>query len=62
MPPGGLLRSDAESRNIRIYTIAYGSDAKRDVLTEIANATQGKAYEGTPQNIVVVFREISTFF
>src|SRR5271170_1249188 len=56
------VRSDAESRNIRIYTIAYGSDAKRDVLTEIADATQGKAYEGTPQNIVVVFREISTFF
>jgi Ca-activated chloride channel family protein len=56
------IRSDSEARNIRIYTIAYGSDAERRTLAEIADATQGKAYEGTPQNIVEVFRDISTFF
>ncbi len=56
------VRTDAESRSIRIYTIAYGSDARRDLLKEIADATQGKSYEGTPQNIVDVFRDISTFF
>jgi Ca-activated chloride channel homolog len=56
------IRSDAEIHTIRIYTIAYGSDAKRDVLAQIANATQGKAYDGNPQNIVEVFRDISTFF
>lgn len=56
------IRSDAEIHTIRIYTIAYGSDARRDVLAQIANATQGKAYDGSPQNIVEVFRDISTFF
>jgi Ca-activated chloride channel family protein len=56
------VRADAESRSIRIYTIAYGNDARRDLLKEIADATQGKSYEGTPRNIVEVFRDISTFF
>ena len=65
MALGALLahiRSDPESHTIRIYTIAYGHDAKRGVLSEIAYATQGQAYDGTPQNIVEVFRDISTFF
>ena len=56
------IRADPESHTIRIYTIAYGHDARRDVLKEIADATEGKAYDGTPQNIVAVFRDISTFF
>jgi Ca-activated chloride channel homolog len=56
------VRADPESHTIRIYTIAYGHDARRDVLKEIADATQGKSYDGTPQNIVEVFRDISTFF
>jgi Ca-activated chloride channel family protein len=56
------IHSDAETHTIRIFTIAYGHDAKRDVLQQIANSTQGKAYDGTPANIVEVFRDISTFF
>ena len=56
------VRADAESHTIRIYTIAYGSDARRDVLEQIATATQGKSYTGDPKNIVEVFRDISTFF
>jgi Ca-activated chloride channel family protein len=56
------IRSSSEGNTIRIYTIAYGHDARRDVLTEIADATQGKSYDGTPQNVVEVFRDISTFF
>ncbi|MBV8115324.1 MAG: VWA domain-containing protein [Silvibacterium sp.] len=56
------IRADAETHTIRIYTIAYGSDARRDVLEQIATATQGKSYTGDPKNIVEVFRDISTFF
>ena len=56
------IRSDPESHTIRIYTIAYGHDAKRGILGEVAYATQGQTYDGTPQNIVEVFRDISTFF
>ncbi len=58
----GRIRADAESRPIRIFTIAYGKDAERSVLAQIAAASQGKAYDGTPQNVVEVFRDISTFF
>jgi len=56
------VRADAETHTIRIYTIAYGRDARRDVLEQIATATQGKSYTGDPKNIVEVFRDISTFF
>ena len=56
------IRYNGETRAIHVFTIAYGHDAKKDVLQQIADATQAKFYEGTPQNIVDVFRDISTFF
>jgi Ca-activated chloride channel family protein len=56
------MHSGGEGSSIRVFTIAYGSDAERSVLTQMADATQGKAYDGTPRNIVEVFRDISTFF
>jgi Ca-activated chloride channel family protein len=56
------IRFNGETRAIHVFTIAYGRDARKDVLQQIAEATQAKFYEGTPQNIVEVFRDISTFF
>src|SRR5215831_19137532 len=56
------IRFDGEQHNIHVFTIAYGKDAKKDILNQIAQATQAKFYEGTPQNIVGVFKDISTFF
>jgi Ca-activated chloride channel family protein len=56
------IHADAETHTIRVFTIAYGHYAQRGVLQQIADATQGKAYEGTPSNILEVFRDISTFF
>jgi Ca-activated chloride channel homolog len=56
------IRYNGETRAIHVFTIAYGKEAKKDVLRQIADATQAKFYEGTPQNIVEVFRDISTFF
>jgi Ca-activated chloride channel homolog len=56
------IQYDGETRAIHIFTIAYGKDARKDILQKIADATQAKFYEGTPQNIVEVFRDISTFF
>lgn len=58
----GKIHADAEAHTIRIFTIAYGHDAQRGVLQQMADASQGKAYDGTPANIVEVFRDISTFF
>lgn len=56
------IKYNGETRAIHVFTIAYGRDARKDILQQIADATQAKFYEGTPQNIVEVFRDISTFF
>jgi Ca-activated chloride channel family protein len=56
------IQYNGENRAIHVFTIAYGKDAKKSILQKIADATQAKFYEGTPQNIVGVFRDISTFF
>ncbi|MBI4850313.1 MAG: VWA domain-containing protein [Acidobacteria bacterium] len=56
------IRFDNEKNTIRVFTIAYGADAKEDILKSIADATQAKSYKGTPENIQAVFKEISTFF
>ena len=56
------IQFDGESHSIRVFTIAYGSDAKRDVLQRLSEATQAKSFDGNPQNIRSVFRDISTFF
>ena len=56
------IQFDGERHTIHVFTIAYGSDAKQEILSQIAQATQAKSYEGTPQNIVGVFKDISTFF
>ena len=55
-------RASGEGRQIRIFTIAYGSDANRDVLAKIAEASGGKAYTGDPQTIQAVYLQISSFF
>ena len=57
-----MIRSDNETRTIRVFTIGYGSAAQKDVLQKIADATQAKYYIGKPENIREVFRDISTFF
>ena len=56
------IQYNGETRAIHVFTIAYGRDARKDILQRIAESTQAKFYEGTPQNIVDVFRDISTFF
>src|SRR6516162_1811981 len=56
------IQYDGETKAIHVFTIAYGKDARKDILKQISDATQGKSYEGTPQNITSVFRDISTFF
>jgi hypothetical protein len=56
------IRYDGETHKIHVFTIAYGKDARKDILAQIAEATQAKSYEGTPETIVGVFKDISTFF
>jgi Ca-activated chloride channel family protein len=56
------IKFDSEHHTIRVFTIAYGDDAKKDILTKIADTTQAKFYAGNQENIRQVLREISTFF
>jgi Ca-activated chloride channel homolog len=56
------IRFDNERQTIRVFTIAYGDDAKKEVLQQIADATQAKFYQGNQQNIRQVLRDIATFF
>jgi Ca-activated chloride channel family protein len=56
------LRGNGETQRVRVFTIAYGRNAQKNVLEQIAEATHGRSYVGTPENIRTVFREISTFF
>ncbi|MCW1924382.1 VWA domain-containing protein [Luteolibacter arcticus] len=56
------IRSDNETKTIRVFTIGYDAGGQSDVLKKIADATQAKFYEGNPKNIREVFKDISTFF
>lgn len=56
------IKFDNETHTIRVFTIAYGDDARSDILQRVADATQAKFYKGNQQNIRQVLREISTFF
>ncbi|MBO0782262.1 MAG: VWA domain-containing protein, partial [Ktedonobacteraceae bacterium] len=47
---------------IKVFTIAYGSDADVGGLTKIANASGGKEYAGNTSNIRQVYQLISQFF
>jgi Ca-activated chloride channel family protein len=46
----------------KVFTIAFGEDADREVLRRIADLTGGKAYDSDPQTIHQVYAEIATFF
>jgi Ca-activated chloride channel family protein len=48
--------------SIKLFTIAFGQDAATDILIQIAEATGGKQYDGTPENINKVYQDISWFF
>jgi len=56
------IQFDNETKTVRVFTIGYGAGANKEVLESIADATQAKSYEGTPDNIRKVFREIAMFF
>jgi Ca-activated chloride channel family protein len=47
---------------IKVFTIAFGSDANEDVLRDIAEATGAQVYKGDPKTINEVYSQIATFF
>jgi Ca-activated chloride channel homolog len=53
---------EAESGGVRVFTIAYGSDARDDELNAFAEAAGGKGFKASTDDIVQVYRSISSFF
>jgi Ca-activated chloride channel family protein len=56
------LPSGTEASGVKIYTIAYGDDADMDVLTTLANRTNGKQFSGDVEDIEAVYFLISSEF
>jgi Ca-activated chloride channel homolog len=52
----------AESNAVRVFTIAYGSDAKAAELERFAEASGGKGFTASTADIEQVYRSISSFF
>lgn len=51
-----------EGEGVRVFTIAYGTDASTRDLEIIADAGGGKAYVGDPDTIEAVYTQIASFF
>jgi Ca-activated chloride channel homolog len=60
----GTLRaqSQREEGQIRVFDIAYGTDADQNGLQQIADATGGKEFSADPTNVKTVYQSISSFF
>ncbi len=57
-----IARIAEAGRPVRIFTLAYGSDADRDLLERIAEATEGRMVEGTVENIRRLYVILSSYF
>ena len=57
-----LEEAGRSERVVRVFTIAYGSDADKDLLQRIAEATGGRMVEGTPENIRKLYVILSSYF
>jgi Ca-activated chloride channel homolog len=55
-------RAEDQEHNVRVFTIAYGSEANKADLASIATASGGSFYVGDPAQIAGVYRQIASFF
>jgi Ca-activated chloride channel homolog len=53
------LPNGEDVKEVKVYTIAYGEDANQDLLLVISNRTNGKSFEGNPENIDQIYLSIS---
>jgi Ca-activated chloride channel family protein len=55
----GCLPSGEDVEGTKIFTIAYGDDADEDLMLRIANRTNGRSFEASPQSIDSIYNSIS---
>jgi len=55
-------QGEKESGEVRVFTIAYGSEPDADVLASFAAATGGKPFVATTDDIERVYLSIASFF
>jgi Ca-activated chloride channel family protein len=53
------LPSGEDVEGVKVFTIAYGKGADKDLLQRIANRTNGRAFVGDPTTIEYVYLAIS---
>ena len=53
------LPSGESVTSVKIFTIAYGEDADKDLMLRIANRTNGKTFSGDPASIEGIYNAIS---
>ncbi len=53
------LPSGEDVTGVKVFTIAYGSDADTDLMKRIANRTNGKSFTGDPETIESIYNSIS---
>jgi Ca-activated chloride channel family protein len=46
----------------KIFTIAYGEEADRELLAEISNRTNGRLFKSNPEEIMKTYKELSANF
>ena len=54
--------SEEGGNAIKLFTIAFGSDADKATLQKIADASGGKQYDSSPDTIQKIYDDIATFF
>jgi Ca-activated chloride channel family protein len=53
------LPTGEDVEGVKVFTIAYGNDADKDLLKQIAERTNGKTFSGDPETIEQVYLAIS---
>jgi hypothetical protein len=53
------LPSGESVEGVKIFTIAYGEDADKDLMLRVANRTNGKTFTGDPESIEQIYIAIS---
>ncbi|MEW6402231.1 MAG: VWA domain-containing protein [Chloroflexota bacterium] len=58
-----IQATEGEGGNaIKVFTIAFGSDADKATLEAIANPSGGRQYDSLPETIQKIYDEIATYF